>query len=120
VSLPAILTLLLALSVAGNAWQYHEHDKAVAAVATAEQLGVDTKAAAQACGASVDALAADSKARSARIEQQLAGWSGRILELPGASLEALSARPANPADLCGSVTQYLQAQIRKGAPGAKP
>lgn len=119
-SLTQLLALLLAISVAGNAWQFHDHDKAVAAVATAEQLNTDTKAAAQACSASVDGLAADSKARSARIEQQLAGWSGRILELQGASIEALAARPANPADLCGSITQYLQAQIRKSGPGAKP
>lgn len=115
-----ILALLLAISVAGNAWQFHAHDKDVAAVATAEQLNTDTKAAAQACSASVDALAADAKARSARIEKQLAGWSGRILELQGASMEALSARPANPADLCASITQYLQGQVRKERAGAKP
>lgn len=113
------LGVLLVASATGNAWLLHERDGAIAAVATATQLNADTAAAAGACKTSVDRLAVNTMARSAYIDKQLAGWGGLILTRQHEASEALSARPANPADLCASLTAYLQGRIREDAAGAK-
>ncbi len=111
------LGILLAVSAAGNAWQYHEHDKAIEAVATAKQLNADTTKAAKACGDSVDKLATDTRARGTRLEAALAGQKGKIESLETQAIAALSAKPANPADLCGSAVLFLKGEIAKERAG---
>lgn len=108
----AILGLLLALSVAGNAWLFHARDKALAAEVTAEQLNADTAVAAKTCSDSVDNLAKDGKARSARLEKMLGAESARIVSLQRQALDAQRAKPDDPKDLCGSLERYLRAQIK--------
>lgn len=115
-----LLGILLALSVAGNAWQYHEHDKAVAAVATATQLNADTAAAAQTCTNSVDTLAKDSRFRQGRIRADVAALAPQISALQTQGNQALQAKPDNPTDLCGSLERFWRARIieeRSGTAG---
>jgi len=107
-----VLALLLALSTAGNAWLFHSRDKALAAEATAQQLNADTAVAAKTCSDSVDALAKDGKARSARLGKLLGAESARIVSLQHQALDAQRAKPDNPQDLCGSLERYLRAQIK--------
>lgn len=111
-----ILAILLALSVAGNAWLFHSRDKALAAEATAEQLNADTAKAAQACTDGVNNLAKDGKARAARLEKMLGAEAGRIRTLQQQALDAQRAKPDDPQDLCGSLERYLRSQIKAERP----
>lgn len=108
-----ILGLLLAISVALNGWQYHTHGLDVAKVATAEQLGRDTRAAADACSASVDSLAEQGRDQRKETLAAIAAIGPQIDGYRRASNLALLARPDNPADLCGSLAAFLQREIRE-------
>lgn len=108
----AILGILLALSAAGNAWQFKRGEAMLEAKATAEQLNRDTKAAASACSAGVDRLDKAGAARQKRLEDAMATVAPKVAILQEASLVALSARPDNAQDLCGSLTRYLQREIK--------
>lgn len=109
----AILSILLALSVAGNAWQFHIHDKLVATAATAEQISRDTKAAADACSASVDNLATEGRKQREDTLAAIKAQQPAIESLRSAANLALLAKPINPKDLCSSLDTYLRAEIRK-------
>lgn len=113
-----LLAILLVLSVAGNGWQYHEHGKDLVKIGTTEQLGADTKHAAETCSASVDDLATQGKTRHAELLASLQAQAGKVADLKGAAIAALNAKPADPADLCKSLEIYLRAQI-KSERGAK-
>lgn len=110
--LVAILGLLLALSAAGNAWQFHHGEKIVAAKAAMEQLAADTKEAAQACTRGVDDLAKASRTRGLALAELMRQVAPKVAQMQEASLVALQARPDNPQDLCGSLQRYLQGQIK--------
>ncbi len=112
-NLTTVLGLLLAISVAGNLWQYHEHDVVVTRAATAEQLGRDTRAAADACTASVNNLAEQGRAQRKETLAALAALAPQIEATKRSAQLALLARPDNPADLCGSLADYLRREIRK-------
>ena len=112
IQLAAILGILLAVSVAGNAWQFHHGEKLVAAKAATEQLATDTKAAAEACSASVDRLDKAGKARQGKLEAALKSVAPAIAKDQKAALDALKARPSDPANLCGSLEKYLRDQIK--------
>ena len=81
--------------------------------ATRQQLADDTKAAAQACSDGVDKLATQSSATRTAIIAAVQGEGARIKGLQHDALDAIKARPDNPADLCGSIERYLKAQIAK-------
>jgi len=108
-----LLAILLAISVAGNGWQYHEHGKDLIRIGTTEQLTADTKAAADACSASVDDLARKGATQHAAVLASLAAQAGKVAGLEGAAIAALNAKPADPSDLCKSVALYLRDEIRK-------
>ena len=108
----AILGLLLALSTAGNAWQFKRGEAMLEAKATAEQLNRDTKAAASACTAGVDRLDRAGAARQKRLEDAMANVAPRVATLQEASLVAMAARPDNAKDLCGSLQRYLGREIK--------
>lgn len=113
-----LLAILLALSVAGNGWQYHEHGKDLVKIGTTEQLANDTKAAAAVCSTSVDDLAKKGETQHAAVLASLQAQAGKVADLKGATIAALNAKPADPADLCKSLEIYLRAQI-KSERGAK-
>ena len=106
------LAIALALSLAGNAWQFHRNGVLIAEGAKTEQARVDTLAAAAACSSSVDALAAKSTAQAAGIKAALVGIAPAVSKAQGEALRALAARPSNPNDLCGSLATYIKAQIQ--------
>lgn len=110
-----LLAILLALSVAGNAWQYNQHSEDMVKIGTTEQLAADTKAAAEACSAGVTSLETDGKKRHADLLARIAAQSGQVADLKGASIAALNARPADAGDLCKSLELYLRGEIRKEA-----
>jgi len=110
--IPLILGLLLALSVAGNGWQYHEHGKDLIKIGTAEQFAADTMAAAKTCSDSVDNLAAKAATQHASVLASLRAQASQVAALKGATIAALNAQPADPADLCQSLEIYLSAQIK--------
>lgn len=107
-----VLGILLGLSVAGNAWQYHQHTKDAVAFGTTKQLAEDTKAAAGACSTSVDNLAKAGRTRQDAILAALAGVAPKVAELQKEALVAAQAKPDDPKDLCGSLQRYLKAQVR--------
>lgn len=110
--LMVILAVLLALSLAGNAWLLNDRDKTLAREAATEQARKDTAAAAQACSDSVAGLANDSRKRHEAIMVSLGAQAGEVAGLKGAAIAALNSKPANPADLCGSLEAWLRAQIK--------
>lgn len=107
------LGVLLAASVSLNAWQYHDHDKTVALAAAASQYATDAKAGADACSASVDALGKDGTARQGRLERLIAGVAPKVQQFQAESIAALTSKPDNPQDLCGSLARYFKIEIGK-------
>ncbi len=107
-----VLGLLLALSVAGNAWLFNSRDTALEGKAKAETAMAGYKSAAATCSASVDKLAKDGKDRQAELLKALATAAGWIKRLQQEAIAASRAKPDNPADLCGSLERYLKAQIK--------
>lgn len=106
-----LLAILLAISVAGNGWQYHEHGKDLVRIGTTEQLAADTREAAKACSTSVDNLATQGKKQHTTVLANLQAQAGKVASLEGAAIAALNARPADPANLCKSLELYLRGQI---------
>lgn len=109
----AILGVLLALSVAGNAFLFHERDKIMQKEATVSQLAADVKQQAAVCTASVDNLAEEGKKRDAHLGAKLDAIAPKVAELQKEQFAALSARPDNPHDLCGSLARYWSQEIAK-------
>ena len=112
-----ILGILLAISVAGNAWQYHEHDKLVAKAASFEQANGTLAAGVTACSDSVDNLDKEQRRRFGAMMTELQDSLPRIKSLQHDALAALQARPADPKDLCGSLLQELRARIKQERAG---
>lgn len=109
-----VLGILLALSAAGNAWQYHQHGRDLVRIGTTEQLADDTKAAAAACSRGVEDLAQAGRDRHDEVLARLAAQAGQVADLQRRSVAALNAQPADPNDLCKSLERYLREQIRAG------
>lgn len=110
--LSCALGVLLLASLAGNAWQYHQHDEYVRAEAQARQFADDTKAAAGACTASVEQLRKDGLARQAQLVQLLKSVAPAVAASQKEALTALNAKPDNPQDLCGSLERYLRTEVK--------
>lgn len=110
---PQLIVLLVALgiSVALNLWQYHQHDTLVEKAATATQLSVNALDAGKQCNDSVETLARDSKAQGAQIALRLDKLAPLLSSYQKDAIKALSARPDNPQDLCGSLERFLKAKI---------
>lgn len=110
--LSCALGVLLLASIAGNAWQYHEHDQFVRLEAQARQYATDTKGAAEACSNSVEDLRKDGLARQAKLVELLNGIAPEVAANQVEALKALNVKPDNPQDLCGSLQRYLQTEIK--------
>jgi len=117
-NLVQIVGLLLAISIAGNAWQWHAHDKAVFAEASAKQLAADTRASAEACSSSVKELKLAGERRDESLAAAMSAIAPAVARQQKAALEVLAAKPRNSADLCGSLLEYLRGQIKieRGVP----
>jgi uncharacterized protein HemX len=102
----AVLVVMLLISIAGNAYFWHERDKLLQKEATVTQMKDDIAKSAQQCTASVDRLAKDGKARDKRIEGAMARIAPSIIADQKASFAALQAQPDNPKDLCGSLDRF--------------
>jgi hypothetical protein len=107
-----ILCFALLSSLALNAYFWNERDDLLQKEATVKQLQVDTKAAAQACSASVENLAKEGKARDGRLAVALAKIAPQVKLNQQEVLKALAARPDNPNDLCGSLQRFLSRSIK--------
>lgn len=108
-----VLILLLLLSLAGNAWFWHERDSLMQREATVTQLQADTKASAKACSDSVDSLAEQGRIRGAALAKALAAVAPKVAELQKEQFDVLKRKPDNPGDLCGSLQRFLQSEIKK-------
>ena len=108
----AILGVLLALSTAGNAWQFHRHEATLEAKAATEQLARDTTAAAQACTKGVTDLEKAGRARQGALLDALVKAQPKVAALEAAASVAARAKPDTPSDLCGSLERYWRAQIK--------
>jgi len=115
-----LLAIALALSLAANAWLFNSRDVAIAKEASTEQARKDTAAAAQACSDGVDSLANVGATRHTELLKRMQAQAGQVAALEGASIAALTARPADPADLCKSLALYLQGEIRKDKERGRP
>lgn len=116
-----ILGILLALSVAGNAWQFHHGEVILEAKAATAQLAKDTTAAAQACTQGVEDLAKAGRVRGKALLDALEKAKPQVASLEAAATVAARAKPDDAQDLCGSIERYLTAQIKaerakKGGP----
>lgn len=111
--LVVILGVLLALSSAGNVYQYHQHTTDSVKFGTTSQLAADTKAAAGACSKSVDDLAKAGKTRQAELLKALAGVAPKVSALEAAATVAARVKPDDINDLCGSLGRYWKREIAK-------
>lgn len=111
----AILGVLLALSTAGNAWQFHRHEATIEAKAATEQLARDTTAAAQACTKGVTDLEKAGRARQGALLDALVRAQPKVAALEAAASVAARAKPDDPQNLCASLERYWKAQIKAEA-----
>lgn len=107
-----ILGILLAISVAGNGWQYHEAGKLQVKIGATEQLATDTKAAAEACTKGVDDLAKAGRVRGKALLEAMKGVAPKVASLEAAASVAARAKPDDPQNLCASLERYWKAQIK--------
>ena len=114
-----VLGILLAVSAAGNAYQYSRALEDATRYGTTKQLAEDAKAGATACTASVDKLADAGKARQARLERALLAVAPAVRADQEAALRALTAKPDDASDPCGSLERYWKAQIKAEREAAK-
>lgn len=109
-----ILVIVLALSAAGDAWVVHlwlgQRDKTATALESVKVVS----AAASSCSAGVDALKAESDARQAAVVAALEENRVAIASLQIKANKALSAKPANVKDLCGSLLIFFKQRIDEG------
>lgn len=119
----AILGVLLAVSLSGNAWLLHVNSGLHAENGAITQAQADTKQVAQACGASVNALATAAEQRHAATQEALQKIAPKLKALNSSVVQTLNAKPADPADLCKSALSLAKAAIlagKTGVPDAKP
>ena len=110
--IPVVLGILLALSVAGNAYQYHEAGKLQVKIGATDQLAKDTKAAAEACTTGVDNLAKAGAGRQKALLEALKGAAPKVAALEAAASVAARAKPDDPQNLCASLERYWKDQIK--------
>jgi len=108
-----LLAIALGLSMLANTWLFNSRDNALTEAATQRAANVQLAATGKACSDSVDKLATASATQGKRLERLITGESGRILTLQHQANDALSARPAFPADICKSVEAAMRAEIVK-------
>lgn len=108
------LGVAFSLSLAGNAYQYHEHGKDLVRIGTTEQLARDTRGAADACTVGVESLERAARRRQADLLGAMTRIAPAVAADQKAALAALNAPPDNPADLCGSLERYWREEIAKG------
>lgn len=106
-----VLILALMASLAGNAYFWHERDGLMKEAARLDQMKRDITAAATQCTASVDALAKDGRDRDQRIVAAMGKIAPKVIADQQASFKALTAKPDNPADLCGSLDRFRKKAI---------
>lgn len=112
-----VLSVLLAVSSAGNFYQYRQALEDATRYGTTKQLAEDTKAAAGACTKSVDDLAKKGDARARRLEDALKAVAPTVSRNQAEAIAALRAQPDDLKDLCGSLGRYWKREIEaeKGA-----
>src|SRR5688572_33000393 len=107
-----IFGTVLAVSLAGNAFMFHLYTGTLEEKGQAESAVAQWQATANTCTDSVDKLARDGEKRQKELLNRITTESSRIKGLQHDALTALSAKPENPQDLCGSLVKYLQGDIR--------
>ena len=107
-----ILALLLALSAAGNVFLWKHGEALKQEMGAVQQLATDAKAAGEACSKGVEDMAKAAGTRQKRLETALAAVAPEVRRAQSDALAALSAKPDNAADLCGSLERYLRSQIK--------
>lgn len=114
-----ILGILLALSAAGNAWQYNQHTEDAVRFGTTKQLSDDTKAAASACSAGVERIEKAGRTRGLALAKAMNDLAPKVQTLEAAATLAARAKPDDPKDLCGSLDRYLEERIKAERAAAK-
>ena len=108
----AILGVLLALSSAGNAYQYRENGQLQAKAGAVEQMAKDSKEAAQACTTGVENLAKAGRTRGKALLDAMKAAEPKVASLEAAASVAARAKPDDPQNLCASLERYWKAQIK--------
>lgn len=100
------LGVALLLSIAANAWLFHERDKALEAKATAQQLNADTAESAKRCTASVVDLGTKSEQQKTALLSAIRSVAPAIKAYQDEVTLALTATPEDAANLCGSLAKF--------------
>ena len=108
-----ILGIVLAISLAGNAFLFHSRDNAIEEKASAQTAMAGYKGASEACSKSVDTLADKGKERHVAMLAALTAEADRIKGLQHDALETMRAKPSDPKDLCASLERYWREQIKR-------
>jgi hypothetical protein len=115
-----IVGALLGVSLLANAAltsAYLEQRDATTRIETAQ---AQTVKAVTACQTGVDTFRAAASGVQAAVSAELAKQGGQINALQQRANRALAAKPANPADLCGSAQLYLRDQVRAERAASAP
>lgn len=114
-----IVSIALAVSVAANAGLTHLYLAKRDELATQKAVTDQFSSVANSCSTSVEDLKKASDARHSAVLAALAKNASAVRSLEGAANQALSAKPDDPSDLCGSLDRYLRGEIGKER-AAKP
>lgn len=112
-NISAVLGVVLAISLAGNAGLGFLLQSAWKDAARFESEKNIAIGGAKACTDSIDNLASEGKKRQQAILRAIAASAGKVDQLRAESQTALAAKPDDPNDLCGSAMRYLQREIQR-------
>lgn len=108
-----IAGIALAVSVAANLGLGHLYLGKRDELAAEKEISRQVGAAAKSCSDGVETLRKEGVARQSAVLAALAAQKGAIDGLQSRANDALSAKPDDPADLCGSLDRYLRGEIEK-------
>jgi hypothetical protein len=108
-----IVGIALAVSVAVNAGLTHLYLGKRDELATQKSVTDQFSSAANSCSTSVEELKKASDARHAAVLAALAKNASAVRSLEGAANQALTTKPDDPNDLCGSLDRYLRGELDK-------
>lgn len=106
-----ILALLLAIAVAGDAFLFRQNGELHDRLGAFETANKQVAAAAQQCSNSVGGLAAAGDQRHQELLANIKAIQPVLNKLQAGVTQTLNAKPANPADLCGSALILSQQEI---------
>lgn len=115
-----LLSILLALSSAGNLYQYHENGKLHTELGGLKTANAAANNAAQACSSSIDKLTTATDDRAKTLLAAMQRINPQLRALQAGVTQTLNKQPIDPSDLCKSALLLSQQELAAFKSGQEP